>query len=99
MIIIAGAFEVDPSERDEFIAGRAEQMRTSRSEAGCLEYVVAPDPLESGRVVLFERWASKEDLAAHLTIVRSQPRPSGAPTALKSDLVQYEIAATGAIGS
>ena len=34
-------------------------MRTSRAEAGCLEYTFSADPLEPGRVVLFERWESQ----------------------------------------
>ena len=66
MIVVGGRFEVDPAERDSFLAERHEMMRTSRSEDGCLEYTFAPDPLEPGGVILFERWESQAALDAHL---------------------------------
>ena len=66
MIIVSGTFEVDPASRDDFLAERLDRMRTSRAEAGCLEYTFSADPLEPGRVVLFERWESQAALDAHL---------------------------------
>ena len=74
MLIIAGTFEVDPARRGEFIAGREAGMREARAEAGCIDYVLSADPLEPGRVYLFERWESKEHLAPHLARMRV-PRP------------------------
>ena len=41
MVIVGGWFEVDPSERDAFVAQRVEAMRRSRAEHGCIEYVIA----------------------------------------------------------
>lgn len=77
MVIVGGWFEVDPNERDAFVAGRVEGMRRSRTEQGCIEYVVAPDPVDPGRVVLFERWESQADLDAHLAAARErQAAPS-----------------------
>ena len=101
MLIIAGTFEVDPARRDEFIAANVEGMRVSRAEAGCIDYVMSADPVEPGRVYLFERWESKEHLAPHLERVRS-PKPAGAAPAvptLSADVQQYEIGSIGAIGS
>jgi hypothetical protein len=46
-------------------------MRFSRQEDGCLEYVMAADPLDPERVVLSERWASMEHLQQHLARQRS----------------------------
>ena len=69
MVIVGGRFEVDPAERDAFLAERHELMRTSRSEDGCLEYTFAADPLEPDRVILFERWESQEALEAHLAAI------------------------------
>jgi quinol monooxygenase YgiN len=100
MLIIAGTFEIDPARRDEFIAEKESAMRESRAEAGCIDYVLSADPLEPGRVYLFERWESKEHLAPHLARV-SAPRaanPDAVPV-ISSDLQQYEIAAVGPIGS
>jgi quinol monooxygenase YgiN len=44
-------------------------MRTSRAEDGCLEYTFAADPLEPGRVILFERWENQAALDAHLAAI------------------------------
>ena len=71
MVIVGGEFEVDPSERDAFIAEREGAMRTSRAEAGCLEYTFAADPLAADRVVLFERWEDQAALDAHLAAFSS----------------------------
>jgi quinol monooxygenase YgiN len=80
MVIVGGWFEVDPGERDAFVAGRVEGMRRSRAEPGCIEYVLAPDPVDPGRVVLFERWESQADLDAHLAAARArQPSPDDGP--------------------
>ena len=92
MVIVGGAFQVDPGERDAFVAERAEVMRRSRAEQGCIEYVMAADPLEPGRVVLFERWASQADLDAHLAAMSSgsdSDRPAVAPTSVS--IVVYDV--------
>lgn len=77
MVIVAGVFTVDPAQREAFLAGRLERMRTSRAERGCLEYTFSADPLDPGRVVLYERWASQADLDAHL----AAPSPPASPDA------------------
>ena len=70
MVIVGGSFQVEPARRDEFIAERHGVMRRSRAEDGCLEYTMAADPLEAGRVVLYERWASQAALDAHLAAMQ-----------------------------
>src|SRR4249920_3020596 len=101
MLIIAGTFEVDPDRCDEFIAGREPGMRESRAEAGCIDYVMSADPIEPGRVYLFERWESKEHLAPHLARVSAPPPPGDMPAVpiLSFDVQQYEISAVGPVGS
>jgi len=71
VIVVGGEFEVDPDQRDAFIDERLELMRASRSEAGCLEYTFAADPLVPGRVVLYERWDDQASLDAHLAAIRA----------------------------
>src|SRR5690348_11425674 len=100
MLIIAGRIELDPARRDEYLAAAEQNMRDSRAEAGCIDYVLSADPLEPGRVYLFERWESKEHLAPHLARL-SAPRPAepDAVPVLSAELLQYEIATIGPIGS
>jgi quinol monooxygenase YgiN len=99
VIIVAGHFVVDPDQREEFLRSRADAMRTSRSEPGCITYAFSPDPLDPGRVLLFERWESKAALAGHLAAARQRPRPAGGIQVHESDLQQYEISAVGPVGS
>jgi hypothetical protein len=99
MLIVAGHFEVDPERREEFIADRVEQMRTSRAEPGCIAYALMADPIEPGRVQLFERWESKDALAAHLGVLRSGPRPASDIKILGAEILQYEVGEVGAVGS
>ncbi|MGH9008047.1 MAG: putative quinol monooxygenase [Acidimicrobiales bacterium] len=99
MLIVAGHFDVDPEQRDAFIADREDSMRHSRTEAGCIQYVFSADPLESGRVLLFERWEDKGALAAHLEGMRSGPRPSSDIKIHGMELQQYEISDIGPVGS
>jgi quinol monooxygenase YgiN len=90
VVIVGGLFEVDPDQREEFLARRHELIRRSRAETGCLEYTFAADPIDPGRVVLFERWSSQADLDAHLAV----PRPSesvDAPVARSSSIVVYDV--------
>jgi quinol monooxygenase YgiN len=79
LVIVGGWFEVDPNERDAFLAERVEAMRRSRAERGCIEYVIAADPVDPRRAVLFERWESHADLDAHAAAFTQAPK-SGAPS-------------------
>jgi quinol monooxygenase YgiN len=97
MLIVQGVFRVDPAERDAFLEERIETMRISRDEPGCLEYVVAADPVESDRVVLAERWESMDDLNEHTRALNRRRRAAseaGAPpgvAARSTDIAIYHI--------
>jgi quinol monooxygenase YgiN len=101
MVIVGGWFEVEPSERDAFVAGRLDGMRRSRAEQGCIEYVLAPDPVDPGRVVLFERWEGQADLDAHLAAARERPAApaEGASVAPKSVTIRvYDVSGERPLG-
>ena len=92
MVIVAGTIELDPDQRDAFLAGRIDGMRTSRAEPGCLEYTLSADPTDPGRVMLFERWARQEDLDAHLAAMGARPSSPGTAVAPKSaSIFVYDV--------
>jgi quinol monooxygenase YgiN len=72
MIIVQGVFRVTEDGREQYLAESLETQRISRGEPGCIEYVVAADPLDAQRVVLSERWATRADLDAHLDALRDR---------------------------
>jgi quinol monooxygenase YgiN len=103
LVIVGGWFEVDPSERDAFVAQRVDGMRRSRAEPGCIEYVIAADPVDPGRAILFERWESQAHLDAHLAAARQAPpsaaasdAPAVAPSAVS--IVVYDVAGERPLG-
>jgi len=65
MIILAGTIDFDPAHTDDMLAAVAVVVEATRAEEGCLEYVMAADPLVAGKLNLFERWESDEHLGAH----------------------------------
>ena len=79
MVIVGGEFEVEPERREAFLAAQVDAVRRSRSEPGCLEYIFSADPLEPGRVALFERWETQAALDAHLSAMAATPASDPAP--------------------
>ena len=56
MIVLAGTITFDPERSDDMLAAVAVVVEAPRSEEGCIEYVMAADPLVAGQLNLFERW-------------------------------------------
>jgi quinol monooxygenase YgiN len=102
MVIVQGSFRVAAADRDAFLAQGVEGMVASRAEAGCIEYVMAADPVEADRVVLSERWASADALDAHLARLGERRRTSDdapAPvTVLSREMAIYEVASVRPLG-
>jgi quinol monooxygenase YgiN len=99
VVIVGGYFEVDPDQREEFVASRHESMRKSRSEPGNLEYTVAADPIDPGRVVLFERWVDQAALDAHIAGIRAAGAAQAGGVAPKSaSILVYDIAGERSLG-
>lgn len=100
MIIVAGFIDVDAGVRGEFLEAMRETIVATRSEPGCIEYTFAADAVDAGRVRLFERWETKDDLLTHLSASAEQPSPVSATFERAAvELAQYEISAHGPLGS
>jgi quinol monooxygenase YgiN len=93
IVIVQGEFAVDPNERDRFVEASAEGMRSSREEDGCLEYVIAADPLDPGRAVLSERWESMDHLQQHLDRQQTAARSADSrPVPRSVEITLFEVA-------
>jgi quinol monooxygenase YgiN len=62
VIIVAGALTLDPDGRDAYLEGCATVVAAARDAEGCLDFALSPDLLEPGRINVYERWESEEDL-------------------------------------
>ena len=93
MIIVAGALHVAPADRERYLAAVAGVAVLARRAAGCLDFVQAADPIDAGRINVFERWASDEDLHRFRT---SGGLELEVPAVLAADVHKYRIAAVEA---
>lgn len=65
-VLIAGTVHLPVGERERALAETAQLVKDTRAQQGCLQYVWSADPTSATRLCVFEKWASVEDLAAHL---------------------------------
>ena len=65
-VLINGTVDFSPEDADKALAAATELMAETRSQKGCVHYVWSHDPTTPGRVYVYEKWESVEDLAAHL---------------------------------
>ncbi len=88
-VIVTGHLELDPADRDAFVADRAEFVRAARSAPGCLDFAMSADTVEPGRVNILERWESKQALHAFRG---DGPDDDSAARVLDFDVHDYAVA-------
>jgi len=99
MIIIAGTFEVDPAQRDEFLALRVPALAATREEPGCLDYVMAADPVRENVVYLLERWEDEVAFGQHLEVIaakRAEATPDPSAGMIRGmEVLRHDVAKSG----
>ncbi|CAL9533048.1 putative quinol monooxygenase [Streptomyces sp. enrichment culture] len=64
MVIVAGHIVVDPQQRESYVAGCVPVVEQARRAPGCLDFAVTADPVDAGRVNVFERWETQAAVEA-----------------------------------
>ena len=81
MIYVVATIQLNPGQRQAFLALQRDLLRLVRAEQGCLEYAPSVDvavsdppktPLRDDVVVMQEKWESLEALKAHFTAPHMQ---------------------------
>ena len=91
MIIVAGWLRVNAEGRDDYLAACRPVIEAARAAPGCLDFHLAPDPLEPERINVFEQWESAADVEAF----RGAGPDAGQQSAIvDAHVEQHEIAAT-----
>ena len=103
MVIVQGELTFSPKDRDRFLEGAADVMRSARREEGCLEYVISADQTDPGRVVISERWTSREHLDRHLQRLgehqtQEATKADPGPKALGREVTVYEVVNSRTLG-
>ncbi|GAB3251123.1 putative quinol monooxygenase [Arthrobacter pigmenti] len=91
MIIVAGHLVVDPKERGDYLAGCVSVVEQARSASGCLDFTIAADLLDPGRINIFERWESQ---AAVESFRGSGPDEEQSAAMLSATVAEYDVSAT-----
>jgi quinol monooxygenase YgiN len=66
VILVTGTIDIDPDQRDAFVAAAQKVTAPTRAEEGCEHYAFSADLDDAGRFHVSERWASEESMAAHM---------------------------------
>jgi quinol monooxygenase YgiN len=93
MLIIAGWLRVAPSDREAYLAGSDTVMRLAKDAPGCLDFYLTADPTDPGRIRVYERWESDEDLERFRG---SGPDDAQTGQILDADVKKYRISAVEA---
>ncbi|GAA1665008.1 hypothetical protein GCM10009745_03510 [Kribbella yunnanensis] len=92
-VIVAGSVWVDPAARDQNVAAHQVIVRAARAYPGCLDCSISPDPIDPGRVNIFEYWDSEETLNTWRAIA---PSPDPTTATIESQKVfLHEVSASG----
>ena len=83
MIIVSGQIYVTPNRREAFLASSGEAISMARRFRGCLDFVVAADPIEPDRVNVYEAWESEAAL--------EEFRGNGPGEDLSADIVRADV--------
>ncbi|MEJ2889100.1 putative quinol monooxygenase [Actinomycetospora aeridis] len=89
MVIVAGHLQVDPTEREAYLAGCVGVVDQARAAEGCLDFAISADLLDAGRINVFERWASQEAVEAFRG---SGPSDEQGAAMLGAEVAEYDVA-------
>jgi quinol monooxygenase YgiN len=91
MVIVAGHLTVEPGQRETYLAGCTSVVEQARRTAGCLDFAITADLIDSGRVNVFERWESQ---AAVDTFRSSGPSNEQLDAIVSGSVAEYDVADT-----
>jgi quinol monooxygenase YgiN len=64
MVIIAGHLLVAAEQRDAYLADARPVIEAARASDGCLDFSLTADLVDQERIVVFERWDSRQAVDA-----------------------------------
>lgn len=88
MVIVAGYLLVPAARRAEYLKACTDVVRAARSAPGCLDFALSADPLEDGRINVFERW---QDAASVERFRGSGPDDGLSDLILGAEVLQHEV--------
>jgi quinol monooxygenase YgiN len=91
MIIVSGSLSVDEANRDSYLESCRSVIVAAREFDGCIDFHLSPDPLEPGRINVYEQWESVDAVSAF----RSSGPSEEQTTAIRdATVMQHEVVAS-----
>ena len=92
MLIIAGHLVVESADRDTYVAECGPIVEAARDTAGCLDFAITADSVDSARIRIYERWKGEDQL---LAFRGSGPSSDQQAQILEADVKRYIISSVG----
>ena len=92
MVIVSGHLLIAPGRREAFLAASRPAIVAARQTDGCLAFVVAPDPIEVDRVVVYEAWTTEGALEAFRG---AGPEGGLFDDVVAADVKRHQVSASG----
>ena len=89
MVIVAGHLIVDPEQRESYLADCVSVVEEARQAPGCLDFTIAADLVDPGRIDVFEHWESQADVEAFRG---SGPSEEQGAAVLGASVAEYDVA-------
>lgn len=89
MVIVAGHLIVDPAQRESYLADCVSVVEEARKAPGCLDFTIAADLVDPGRIDVFERWESQADVKVFRG---SGPSQEQGAAMLSASVAEYDVA-------
>ncbi|HEV7980177.1 antibiotic biosynthesis monooxygenase family protein [Amycolatopsis sp.] len=88
MLIVSGKIYVDPAAREKYLADCVQVVEQARATAGCFDFSLSADIVEPGRINIYERWDTDEQLQSFRG---SGPSDEQTAEILDADVAKYRI--------
>ena len=89
MVIVAGNLIVNPEQRESYLADCVSVIEEARKAPGCLDFTIAADLVDPGRIDVYERWESQADVEAFRG---SGPSEEQGAEMLSASVAEYDVA-------
>jgi quinol monooxygenase YgiN len=91
MVIVAGHLMVEPDGRERYLASCIAVVEQARRTTGCRDFAISADPVDPGRINIFEQWESRATVEAF----RGEgPTDEQGAAILSASVAEYDIADT-----
>ena len=91
MLIVSGRLYVDASTRQDYLDSCLVVIDLARQAPGCLDFHLSADPVEPGRINVYEQWESVADVESFRG---SGPSEEQGIAILDAAVFQHEVASS-----